>query len=265
MAIRYDNALKMDLARTVRNFNAKVKRLEKLDRDLDLPELASVSELKKKYTNRKDLKRELSNLKLFGKRGIEESFTTKGGVNISKYKYEVLKRESRRTKALISRELKRRETTKIKTFGVEEIVTYAEIGERSYLNLKARRNALEKDISRLDKAGLKRYSDLVAKSISKRNYDFNNLQYNWSNEMLMPVAYMSGYDMSKLEVVSKKIASLKETQFLNLFNDEEVMKSLIDDYKDLKNGTASDEDIEDIHNRLDKLVEDIDIILEDYV
>lgn len=265
MAIRYDKALQGELQRTVRNFNSKINRLKKIDSNLNLPEKVSIRELKNKYTNRRDLKREIENLKLFQTRNIEESVTTKGGVKTSKYELEVMKRESRRIKGQITRELKRRETTKIKTFGREEDVTYAEIGDRSYLNLKARRTALDKDFTRLTKEAFESYRKLLQRAVNKRHYDFNDLQYNWANEMLMPIAYMSGYDMSKLESVSSKISSLSERNFLDLFNDEEIMKAITEDYASLRDGTIDEREIKLIHERLDKLVSDIDYIIKDYV
>lgn len=265
MAIRYDSALQSQLKRVVRNFNAKINRLKKLDKDLHLPEKIGVRELKNKYTNRRDLKREIENLKLFQTRNIEETITTEGGVSLSRYEYEIMKKESRRVKGAITRDLRRRETTKIKTFGVEEDVTYAEIGDRSYLNLKARRTALNKDFTKLGKEAFESYRKILQKSINKRQYDFNDLQYNWSNEMLMPIAYMSGYPMEKLEEVSAKVSRLSERAFLDLFNDEEIMKAITEDYQSLRDGTIDDREIKLIHERLDKLVSDIDIILKDYV
>lgn len=265
MAIRYDSKLKSDLQSTVRNFNAKINRLKKLDRNLQLPESVSIKDLKSKYTNRKDLKREIENLKLFSTRGIEESVTTKGGVTLSKYELELAKRNLRSAKSYLTREIKRREATKIKTFGVTEDVTYAEIGSRSYLNLKARRKALNKDISSLSGASFTNFMNLIEKSRNKMIYDYNNLQYNWANEMLMPVAYMSGYDMSKLDEVNRKIASLDERNFIKLFNDEELMKTITEAYRDLKDGRMDEQEIDNLHEILDRLSSDIDVIIKDYV
>lgn len=265
MAIRYDSRLQSDLYRTVSNFNAKVNRLKKLDRGLHLPENVSVRELKNKYTNRKDLKREIENLKLFSTRGIEESVTTSGGVTLSKYELEITKRKSRQVKSYLTREIKRRERTKIKTFGITEDVTQAEIGERSYINLKAKRKALDVNFGLLSAKGFEGFVNLLDATISQRNYQLNQFQYNWANEILMPVAYMSGYDMSKLETVVKKISALKPEQFYKLYNDEEFMKKMADYYAELKKGIAGEKKISEIHEVLDQLQSDIDIILKDYV
>ena len=63
-----------ELARVVRNFNAKVNRLIKQNPQMEnvLPEKVSVGQLKELINTRQDLKRELNSLKRFSKRGSEQ-------------------------------------------------------------------------------------------------------------------------------------------------------------------------------------------------
>lgn len=263
MAIRYDKALNKEINRVVKNFNSKVKRLEKSNRDLILPSKVYIKDLKKDSTSRRNLYRELDKLKRYSVRGAEETITTKGGSILSKYQLDNIKREAKRIKQQLTREITFRKSTKPKVFGVEQDVTFAEMGDITYLNLLSRRKALNKDITKLSPSGLKGFINLLEKSNRKRNYDFNNLQYNWSNEMLMPLAYLTGYPMDKLNLVVQKVGALKEKEFLELFNNEMVMKALIDYYAEATRGNTQIND--DVKSLLDELVNSIDELIEDYV
>lgn len=262
MAIRYDKSLNRDINRVVKNFNAKVKRLEKSEKDLMLPSLVSIKNLKNDVSNRRELYRELEKLKRYGKRGIEETVETLGGSKISRYELENIKREARTIKYQLTKKIKLKEMTKPKVFGVTQDVTFAEMGDRSYLNLVARRKALNKKIEKLSASELKRFENLLEKSRRKRIYDFNNLQYNWANEMLIPLAYLTGYPIDKLEGVAQKIATLKEKDFLELFNNEMVMRAITEFYAEARRGNTDMSD--DVKPILDELVNDIDDLINDY-
>ena len=93
MAIRYDKKLSQELARTVRNFNKKVYRLEKLRREL-IPERVTVASLKQEYTSRAELMRRLRELRGFSARGAEDIITTAGGARLTKYEFNILKQRS---------------------------------------------------------------------------------------------------------------------------------------------------------------------------
>ncbi|MBO5872429.1 MAG: hypothetical protein J6Q75_07330 [Bacteroidaceae bacterium] len=70
MAIRYDEKLNKQILKTVRNFNAKVSRLER--QGVQLPvEKVSVREIKKDFTNRRDLLSYMRELRKFSQRGVE--------------------------------------------------------------------------------------------------------------------------------------------------------------------------------------------------
>ena len=262
MNIRYNKSLNKEINRVVRNFNNKVKRLEKSEKDLILPSIVSIKNLKKDVSTRRELLRELEKLKSYSKRGIEETITTLGGSKISRYELENIKKEARRIKYQITKEITKKKTTKPRVFGKIQDVTFAEMGDKSFLNLVARREALNKNIETLDKAQLKQYTNLLEKSRLKRSYDFNNLQYNWANEMLMPLAYLSEYPMDKLEEVRTKIASLNEKDFLDLFNNEEVMRAIAEFYAEARGGNTRNQ--ERVKIILDELSNNIDEILKDY-
>lgn len=70
MAIRYDEKLNKQLLKTVRNFNAKVTRLEK--QGVALPvEKVSLRQIKKDFTDRRELQSYMRELRKFSQRGVE--------------------------------------------------------------------------------------------------------------------------------------------------------------------------------------------------
>ncbi len=75
--IRWKQSDNQELARVVRNFNAKIKRLEQKNPEIKdaLPDKVSVKQLKELINTRQDLKREINSLKRFSKRGSEEVIT----------------------------------------------------------------------------------------------------------------------------------------------------------------------------------------------
>lgn len=73
--IRWTENDSRELTRSVKNFNAKVKRLEEKYKgrsDVVIPEKVSVKELKELVGTRRDLNREIKSLQRFSKRGSEE-------------------------------------------------------------------------------------------------------------------------------------------------------------------------------------------------
>ena len=72
--IRWSEADEAELRRVVKNFNAKISRLEKKDPENKsvLPEKVTAAQLKGMIETRQDLKRELNSLQRFSQRGAEE-------------------------------------------------------------------------------------------------------------------------------------------------------------------------------------------------
>ena len=143
MAIRYDKKLNQEINKTIKNFNQKIARLEKQEKEL-LPEKITKKELKESVYTRTELQRKLKELQRFSKRGAEEVVKTSGGVKLTKYNLENIKRENARVKRNITREINRLKINKPKIFGKMQSSTFSEMGDTYYLNLVARRKALEK-------------------------------------------------------------------------------------------------------------------------
>ena len=228
MAIRYDKKLNQEINRTIKNFNQKISRLEKQDREL-LPAKITKKDLKDSVYTRTELYRKLKELQRFSKRGAEDIIATSGGVQLTRYDYQNIKRENARIKRNITREINRLRVSKPKIFGKIQSSTFSEMGDSDYLNLVARRKALEKDINKLSREEYERFTKLIEKTGKNQQYMNTVFKENYF-EMLTDLAYYYGYDNKKLDEMKKKIMKLKPNDFLRLFKEDKSIRAILDYY-----------------------------------
>ena len=265
MAIRYDKKLNQEINRTIKNFNQKIARLEKQDREL-LPSKITKKELKDNVYTRTELRRKLKELQRFSNRNAEDVITTSGGVRLTQYDYQNIKRENTRIKRNITREINRLRVEKPKIFGKLQSSTFSEMGDSDYLNLVARRKALEKDINKLSKDEFGRFKKLVEKTGKSQQYMNNIFKENYF-EMLTDLAYYFDYDKDKLNKLRDKLMKLKPNDFLKLFKEDKSIRAILDYYPIITNSfnAINPDDIkEDVVNLYDNLIDNLDDILKDY-
>ena len=265
MAIRYDLKLNQEINKTIRNFNQKIARLEKQEKKL-LPNKITKRDLKNEVYSRSELQRRLKELQRFSKRGAEDIITTKSGVQMTKYEVGNIKRESARVKRNITREINRLKMNKPKIFGKVQSSTFSEMGDTDYLNLVARRQALEKDITRLASKELERYKKLVERTGRNQQYMQSVFKENYF-EMLTDLGYYFNYDNNKLDVLKNKLMQLKPNDFLKLFKEDKSIRAILDYYPAITQNFSviNPDDIkEDVTNLYDNLIDNIDEILKDY-
>lgn len=265
MAIRYDKKLNQEINRTIKNFNQKIARLEKQEREL-LPSKITKQELKNTSFTRAELRRKLKELQRFSKRGAEDTIETKGGVKLTKYELSNIKRENARVKRNITREINRLKVEKPKIFGKTQTSTFSEMGDTDYLNLVARRNALEKDINKLSREEFERFTKLIEKTGKNQQYMNNIFKDNYF-DMLTDLAYYFDYDNDKLNILKQKLMNLKPKDFLKLFKEDKSIRAILDYYPIVTNSfnAINPDDIkEDVINLYDNLIDNIDEIIQDY-
>ena len=265
MAIRYDKKLNQEINRTIKNFNQKIARLEKKQRDL-LPSKITKKNLKSNVYTRTELKRKLKELQRFSTRGVEEVITTSGGVRLTKYELNEIKRENARVKRNITREINRLKVEKPKIFGKKQTSTYSEMGDHDFLNLVARRKALEKDINKLSREEFERFTKLVEKTGRNQQYMNNIFKENYF-DMLTKTAYYFDYDNEKLAYLKDKLMKLQPNDFLKLFKEDKSVRAILDYYPVVTNSfnAINPDDIkEDVVNLYDNLINNIDEIAKDY-
>lgn len=107
--IRWRNKDNVTIRRAVKNYNAKVRRLEKKFKDKPhlIPERVKVRDLRKQIKTREDFNVVLKNLKSLTKRESEQIVTNTHGVETTKFQIEVAKRNVRRANVLKRRERER--------------------------------------------------------------------------------------------------------------------------------------------------------------
>ena len=211
--IRYDKKINQEINRTIRNFNQKIARLEKQQRDLILPEKITKKALKDSVYTRTELKRKLKELQRYSERGIESTLKTKTGIEISKYELVNLQKESARIKRNLTREIKRMQLEKPKVFGKAQARTFAEMGDPRYLNLVARRKALEKGkLTKLTKEEYERYKTLAIKTVKNKSYMNNIFKENYL-KMLTDLGYYYNYDKDKMKLLEEKLLKLDSNNF----------------------------------------------------
>ena len=265
MAIRYDKKLNQEINRTIKNFNQKIARLEKQEREL-LPSKITKKDLKNSVYTREELQRKLKELQRFSKRGAEDIIETKGGARLTRYRYQNIKRENARVKRNITREINRLKVNKPKIFGKSQTATFSQMGDTDFLNLVARRKALEKDINVLSREEFERFTKLVEKTGKNQAYMNSVFKENYF-EMLTDLAYYYDYDNDKLNLLKQKLMNLKPNDFMKLFKEDKSIRAILDYYPLVTNSfnAINPDDIrEDVINLYDNLVDNIDEIIQDY-
>ena len=266
MAIRYDTKLKREIARTVRNFNAKVRRLERMEREL-IPSRVSVAALMEEFTNRNDLKRRLRELQGFSKRGAEEIITTKAGVRTTRYEFRLIKEHARIAKIRLSREINILGQATPTIYGKKQPRKFVEMGSEELSNLQARRKSLEKDIDRLNKQQYKQYK-------KRADYEYQSWQFDKKAgkffrsymDILEKAAYMAGVPYEYVIHIQEALSKLSMQGFGRLMGLERAFKSIIDYYIVLKvqSGVLSTDDEVQLRDIFEELNSNIDEMVEQY-
>lgn len=102
--IRWKTSDYRELERAVNRFNRKIKRIEKLEDKIPLPEPLDFVQTRKEIKSRKELNRVLSSLESFSKRGSTELIKLESGHVITKWEYSEIKKARRRAKLRLTRE-----------------------------------------------------------------------------------------------------------------------------------------------------------------
>ena len=166
----------------------------------------------------------------------------------------------------IEKELERYQTTAPTVFGKSQGFSFAQMGDSTYLNLKAKRTSLEKDISKMTKEELLKYRDVLYKLGKNRNYLAEGFRDNYL-EILTDLGYFTGYDKEKLKLLKDKLLSLDPESFYRLYENEKAIKVIRDYYPLFTDFTyqSSDSYADDVRNLYDELINNIDEIIAPYL
>lgn len=216
---------KKEIDRVVRNFNQKIRRLEKMenyDKSI-LPEKVTTKKIISSVENRNELVRNLRELKRFSRRGSETKIYVKGE-DTTKWQYDVIKNRVSSAKRKVSRDITKLETTKITISGREQKQTLAQTNTFEYNNLIAKRNALKKQIDKMSLDELEKLSVTANRILSpKINKQFKG---NFI-KMLEDIAYLYYYPIDKINEIKSKISKLSHKEFHNLYLQERMITNLL--------------------------------------
>lgn len=215
--IRWQERDSEDLAKAVKNFNAKIDRLAKKAPEMKnaLPEKLSARRMKELINTRQDLHREINSLKRFSKRGSEE-ITVFGDYNTKITKWQ--KTEINRRVGVINRRRKARlealENTEVTVGGIEQGYTRGQLGmpKAEMLELMPM-TGLTKSMSNADVK--KKFESVLIQSQN----DFFSIR-----DLRTKANYLKGlttnFNINDIQDVYDKINSMPMDEFLKTFQSE---------------------------------------------
>lgn len=240
--IRYDSSYNQEINRVVSNFNRKVRRLEKEEREL-LPTPVKVQDLKEKFTNRRDLNIYLNELRRFSKRGAEEVMDV-GGKKFTRYQVDIFKRRLRRERTRLTKQIKAEESVQHR-YPMQHAI---------YLqNLRNRRSSLGQDWEYL----------ITTKNSEKIGDYFSKLEtYENYFEVLFQDAYMTGFSEEKIRYIKEKLSKLSPDQFVRALENTPEIQYVFEYYHSLiRQGGIPDKNANAAYQAL---YEKVDSIVEQY-
>lgn len=259
--IRYNKITNDKIAKTVRNYNAKIKRLQRSNPYLALPDTITVKKIKAMSNTRDDLNRNLNSLKRFSKRGAENTVILPSGEMISSYELKELRRESARLQRNLTRRINKLAGIKPKVAGVEQDYTYAEMGDMRLNNMIAKRNLLREKTKKLSEGNIKEFQAFLNKTRNKQNYQINMFKNNYLDKMLFREGYMIGYDIDRINEIKEKLNTLSNRDFMRVFDEEKLFQMVRDMYPKAGNETGDyfvfEEQLTDVYDELYNNIDDI--------
>lgn len=252
MAIRFTPEYNRNLYKIVKNYNQKVKRANeegKIPRAL-LPQEVSIRQLKRNYTSREELDRELENLKLFKRKSIRHS----AGEPITGYEMQVLRTTQQKAKEFYEHQYKVFKPV-ARPYDPEDI---------SKLEMfKTNIELLNKDIDKVAEDDLK----AMERAVHNYRHSFNKqgAGYRAFLEEIEWVMNTVGVPKAEKEAFFKKIKKLTPQQFYDIYVSQDLVQrayELADSpaYGKMKLNTTEENAREDI---IQPLLDSIDIFIQE--
>lgn len=256
MAIKFDDELNSEIRRTVRNFNAKVKRYKTRTRGKGmLPQKLYVSELKAKYSDktRAELNRQLKLYQSFGNKTAMDKATSES--RLSKWEQDYFKQNLAKT-----REFYQNEIADLERIIGDELGQHLRISER-LINLKRKEEYLDKGFTDLSEDEIKIMRNVygyaerseMVKQRAFRHY-LNQLERTMEN---------LGYSKSDINATLNKFNVLSENEFTELVRNENLIDAVYDlidspksrgDYELMTDEARARTIVTEIQNRADEII-----------
>lgn len=234
--MNYNVKINKEIARVVKNFNQKVKRLESKGIK-NVPKKISVKDVKENVYNRNDLRRELNRIKRFSRRGAEDVVMINGNP-ISRW-------EIRETGIQVAT-TKRAITRRLKGYGFQKINGKFNVGRYA-----------SDDVKTL----VTQYKSLNTKTILSQKYSSDRKRrveqakkysYRYSNQALFNLREslkqminllgVSTEDKDFKEKLLKKLNQVNLNEFKKLYYADELINDFISQYDNWKNEVLNEDD-----------------------
>ena len=240
---RYNAEYNRNIERVVSNFNRKIARLQRAGRTV-LPDKVSIRELKSQNLTKSEMNQRLRDLQRFGRRG-SENIVTIGGNEYIAYEVDIFRRQLRRERARLTRDIQKAESTPSK---------YPMQHDRYTANLKAKRATISKNWNEL-------INSRVGKYISEQDAKQSEL-YDTYFETLFQDAYQIGFDDDKINYITERLSKLKPRQFMRALEDDPNIQYIFDYYHALTRTSALGDS--NAYDAFQQLYENIDAIVDKY-
>ena len=219
MAIRWNSQLKADLRRTVKSFNAKIRRLQQKGVTAALlPDMISSKEIQAGITNRRDLEKRMAQLREFTSAGVVER--SEGGVMGTNQLF--LYRVGEANKAI---EQIKKEYEKIGSIQTR----YPMMKSEYQANLESKMEYLARDIRKLDARQINIFNKnlLTTEQKTIRDEQF----YRNFNKMIFFNAYKASLPPSLVASIASKVDQFTPAELLELYATEPTFRSVKEMYE----------------------------------
>ncbi len=249
MAVRFDKAFRSEINRAVKNFNAKITRLEQKGYQV-LPRRIYSKNLRGQYGTRRDIRRQLRRMRQFSERGAERLVIANDGRKMTRYEYNLLKKDIAAAKGNIKREIKRLE-------GYD--TPYVGAKNADLKNLEAKYEYLNRDVLDLNYNQLRSVRAIINRAIlgketlqNRRAGFFDRL---WKN------ARFAGISEERLANIEAKLEQLSDTQLQTASFSSQPLLAMTEYYVE---NSFIEQSPDDMMVRFEVLEENIDDIIESF-
>lgn len=219
MAIRYDKQLNREVARIVKNYNAKINRATTAGM-ANVPDRITVSALKASVKNRRELRRELRRLSYLSERNALEEIQV-GEWQGTRYAYKSFQMDRRRARNNLRRE--------IREINIIRDPNQARSKDDYLANIEYRYEALRVPIRKAPKSQLRMQMKIIERDYSREERDA--FFYKNFFKMLFRTAYTTGVSPEVMVPLLDRLRQYTPYELTLFVENNGVFRAFLTQYK----------------------------------
>ena len=251
MPIKYERNLNKRLINSVRNYNRKVERAENAGYS-NIPEKTSVYDIKRRYSSRSDLMRELKRLESFSRKDVINRIKINDEFTVPKWQLDYVKVNRENAINYYQNEY-RRIKPKLKTYPALQ---------QQLDTLKAKINLLNEDYSSITPSHFRSVIASIGEFTKNPSY-----QKSYYRGFLNEVDWVMdnlGYSEKERTKFFNKFKVLTPTQFLYLYDNNDIIKRIYELYhKDYEGDPYLTLGNDEATQIINSFIEDLDVYIKD--